>query len=81
VLGLRTQVEVLGDPIKLDFSILGNPCWSVLFQTYHEGVYDTDAGKLTALYSDCENVPMLKTPETAHLSGFLSTSSIFFEEI
>ena len=50
-------------------------CWSFDFEIQHPSVFDNGITELGALYSDCDNVPMIKCSTTwDKLPSFLDTS-------
>lgn len=88
-ISLRSQPELTRYPekslIKFDNDNFGflfeqeeneeYPCWSFDFDIMHTSVFDNGITELGALYSDCNNVPMIKcSTEWDKLPGFLDTS-------
>jgi len=98
---LRSQPEILNYPtqtkIKFDeFDNFGflfeqqddeeHSCWSFDFEIHHPSVFHDGITELGSLYSDCHNVPMIKTDTAWHkLPAFLDTSdelrNIYFKVI
>lgn len=97
VLGLRSQPEDISRVIKstVDFtdtdkfgflfeSETPQSYWSFEFSIFHTSVFDDGINELGALYSDCDNVPMIKVgTEWDKLPEFLDISpelrNIYFE--
>jgi hypothetical protein len=51
-------------------------CWSFDFEIQHASVFNDGINELGALYSDCDNVPMIKTDTSwSELPSFLDTSA------
>ena len=88
---LRSQPEILRMPEKIeirfdefgDFGFLFEQreneiynCWSFDFEIQHASVFNDGTNALGALYSDCDNVPMIKTDTSwGELPSFLDTSA------
>jgi hypothetical protein len=88
---LRSQPEILNMPKKIeirfdefgDFGFLFEQreneiynCWSFDFEIQHASVFNDGINELGALYSDCDNVPMIKTDTSwSELPSFLDTSA------
>jgi hypothetical protein len=88
---LRSQPEILNMPKKIeirfdefgDFGFLFEQheneiynCWSFDFEIQHASVFNDGTNELGALYSDCDNVPMIKTDTSwSELPSFLDTSA------
>ena len=97
VLGLRSQPEELSPITKSEVqfsevdkfgflfeSEISHPVWSFEFSIFHTSVFDDGITELGALYSDCDNVPMIKIgTEWDKLPEFLDVSpelrNIYFE--
>lgn len=97
VISLRAQPENLSDPVQStvklkEFKQFGslytekNPVkiWQFDFYVNHSGVFAEEDNKLSALYTDCDGVPMIKIQdEYSKLPMFLSTDpeliNIYFE--
>ena len=98
---LRSQPEISRMPERIqirfdeftDFGFLFEQdenevydCWSFDFDIQHTSVFDDGINELGALYTDCDNVPMIKT-DTAwnKLPAFLDTSNelrnIYFKAV
>ncbi len=88
VISLRAQPENITDPIesrvdleesdKFGFLLKNNEpvqTWSFRFYVNHSGVFIDGEDELGALYSDCEQVPMLLIGnECANMTSFLDTT-------
>ena len=88
---LRSQPEIVNMPKKIeirfdefgDFGFLFEQreneiynCWSFDFEIQHASVFNDGINELGALYSDCDNVPMIKTDTSwSELPSFLDTSA------
>ena len=88
---LRSQPEIFRMPEKIQirfdeftnfgflFEQLENEtydCWSFDFNIQHPSVFTDGINELGALYSDCDNVPMIKTETSWNkLPAFLDTSA------
>jgi hypothetical protein len=101
VISLRAQPEVITDPIesiidleedsnKFGFMLKNEEnrtkIWNFEFYVNHSGVFSDDEHELGALYSDCDNVPMIKVQGChSNLPNFLDISpelrNIYFEII
>ena len=99
IISLRSQPDLLKDPQKLEidlnsfaefgFMYKSNEkvsCWSFEFDIQHSSVFDDGIHELGYLYTDCDNVPMIKTDlEINNLVTFLNISpelkNIHFEII
>lgn len=97
VISLRSQPDVIRAPKKLEilFSEFNNfgflfededkvNCWSFDFTVQHSSVFNDGISEFGALYSDCQNVPMIKCDtEWKRLHDVLDTSdelrNIYFE--
>ena len=87
VISLRSQPEVVKNPEKLKidkFTKFGflydikqlDFCWVFEFEIQHSSVFDNGINELGALYTDCNNVPMIKChTEILNLATFLDTSA------
>jgi hypothetical protein len=99
IISLRSQPELLKDPQKLEINLsefnkfgllyLSKEkvyCWSFEFEVQHSSVFDNGIDELGSLYTDCDNVPMIKDSlEVSNLTTFLNISpelkNIHFEII
>ena len=89
-ISLRSQPEISNNPkqIKIRFDEFDNfgflfeqrdneeyNCWTFDFEIQHPSVFDDGITELGSLYSDCHNVPMIKTGTAwDKLPDFLDTS-------
>jgi hypothetical protein len=89
-ISLRSQPDVTRKPEKFkirfdefeDFGFLFEQgedeeyaCWSFDFEIHHPSVFNDGVSELGALYTDCANVPMIKTDTAWHrLPAFLDAS-------
>jgi hypothetical protein len=89
-ISLRSQPDVVKNPKKIDirfdeFTDFGflfqqfeddtYPCWSFDFEIQHASVFEDGINDLGALYTDCDQVPMIKCgTEWLMLPAFLDTS-------
>lgn len=89
-ISLRSQPEVTRTPEKIQirfdefdnfgflFEQIENEsynCWTFDFEIQHPSVFNDGINELGALYSDCDNVPMIKTDTSwIKLPAFLDTS-------
>lgn len=96
-ISLRSQPDILRNPkkIKISFDKFKNfgflyedeneiNCWTFDFSVHHSSVFNDGITELGALYSDCQNVPMIKCgTEWSKLSNMLDTTeelrNIYFE--
>lgn len=89
VISLRSQPEVTKYPEKIEvafdddrFGFLFEaeedkkyPCWVFEFEIMHHSVFDDGVTELGALYSDCDNVPMIKCgTEWTELPSFIDST-------
>lgn len=89
VISLRSQPEVVKNPIKIemtdeDFMKFGflyektdnyNYCWKFEFEIQHSSVFENGITPLGALYNDCDGVPMIPCHEQLTIiPHFLDTS-------
>jgi len=90
-ISLRSQPEVVHDPVRIDvrfdefqnFGFLFEqledevyPCWKFEFDVQHPSVFDDGISELGGLYRDCDGVPMINCGSTwDKLPGFLDSSS------
>lgn len=88
VISLRSQPEVVKVPTKLlmteeDFNRFGFLydtqedcyCWKFEFEVQHSSVFKIGTDELSALYNDCDGVPMLLCEDNhKSLPNFLNTS-------
>lgn len=90
-ISLRSQPEQITNPKKIqirfdeftDFGFLFEQtenevydCWTFKFDIHHPSVFDDGINELGALYSDCDNVPMIKCgTEWNKLPAFLDTTA------
>jgi hypothetical protein len=99
-ISLRSQPEIIDYPkqVKITFAEFENfgflfeeeteeiNCWTFEFNIQHPSVFDNGISELGSLYSDCDQVPMIKT-NTAwdKLPAFLDSSdelrNIYFKVI
>lgn len=98
IISLRSQPEVTKYPEKIEISFDDNkfgflfepeedkkyPCWVFKFNIMHHSVFDDGVTELGALYSDCDNVPIIKCgTEWENLPAFIDASdelrNIYFE--
>jgi hypothetical protein len=89
-ISLRSQPEIVKQPEKIkirfdeftEFGFLFQQqedetynCWTFDFEIQHPSVFNDGINELGALYSDCDNVPMIKCgTEWNKLPAFLDTS-------
>ena len=90
VISLRSQPEIVENPVRLDikfdefehFGFLFTqeesetyPCWKFVFDIQHPKVFDDGISDLGSLYNDCDSVPMILCgTEWEKLPSFLDTS-------
>ena len=91
VISIRAQPENITEPIrrKPEVAHFGKrkditQCWTFDFTIHYAQVFNDGKNDLGALFTDCENVPMIITDGIA-IDSFLSTapenSNIYFEII
>ena len=100
-ISLRSQPDVTRNPekIQIRFDEFNNfgflyqqlenetyDCWTFDFNIQHTSVFNDGINELGALYSDCDNVPMIKTDTSwEKLPLFLDTSdelkNIYFKVV
>lgn len=90
LISLRSQPEILSDPIRIEVSfpeyekfgfLFENaeeskiPCWKFDFEVQHPSVFDDGVSELGGLYRDCDQIPMILCgTEWAKLPALLDTS-------
>lgn len=97
VISLRSQPDVIKIPQKVmitnkEYNFFGSKykndkvgyCWRFEFEIQHASVFSDEYGDLSALYNDCNNVPMIRCEDQHEVCpNFLNTSSelknIYFE--